>query len=476
MILPAAYPPLDLHKMLIVFLQTQCNHCTVFAYTVHVIIISEEAMIIYTVKSGDSVYSIARENGTTPSRIIIDNNLENPGRLSVGQTLVLLYPTQTHTVRGGETLLAIANMYGASLNTLWKNNPSLAGGMYIYPGQTLNISYETPPLGSIVTDGYAYPYIDREVLRTTLPYLTYLSIFSHGMRTDGTLIPPVGGDEELISIAREYGTVPLLLLTSLGEDGNFSNELAARILTDSALRTNVIENVLQTVREKGYGGVNVDFEFIPPEAAQEYPVFLQEFRDALHAENYELFVSLAPKTSRTQKGLLYEGHDYQAVGEAADKTLLMTYEWGYTYGPPMAVSPLPQMQQVIDYALTEIPADKLLLGIPNYAYNWTLPFVKGESKAEPLSNVEAVRLAGEKHAEIQFDPQAQTPFFSYFEYSPQQKKKLEHVVWFDDGRSMDAKLRLVRQNNMSGIGIWHIMRYFPQLWLILNALYSIEKK
>ena len=85
-------------------------------------------MIIYTVKEGDSVYSIAKQNNTTPSRIITDNNLENPERLSVGQTLVLLYPTLTYTVRGGDTLLSIANAYGVSLNQLWRNNPSLAGG------------------------------------------------------------------------------------------------------------------------------------------------------------------------------------------------------------------------------------------------------------------------------------------------------------------------------------------------------------
>lgn len=433
-------------------------------------------MKIYTVHPGDTVYSIARQTQTTPSRIIIDNQLENPDRLTVGQSLVLLYPTQTHTVRGGETLFSIANMYNVSLHTLWQNNPTLSGGTYIYPGQTLNISYPEPPLGTAQVDGYAYPYIDREVLRTTLPFLTYLSIFSYGIRDDGSLIPPVGGDEELISLAKEYGTVPLLLLTSLGEDGTFSNELVNRVLTDPALRASVIENAVNTVKNKGYGGVNVDFEFIPQEGAAEYPLFLRELRARLQNEGLVLLVSLAPKSSREQRGLLYEGHNYPAIGESADLALLMTYEWGYTYGPPLAVSPLPEMQKVVDYALTEIPAQKLLLGIPNYGYNWTLPYVRGESKAMSLSNVTALRLAGEKRAEIQFDSRAQTPYFTYYEYSSEQKKQLEHIVWFDDARSMDSKLRLVQQNGLSGIGVWNIMRYFPQLWLILNALYRIEKK
>lgn len=432
-------------------------------------------MIIYTVKEGDSVYSIAKQNNTTPSRIITDNNLENPERLSIGQTLVLLYPTLTYTVRGGDTLLSIANAYGVSLNQLWRNNPSLAGGNYIYPGQTLNISYETPPLGSIKTNGYAYPYIDRSVLRTTLPYLTYLSIFTYGIRPDGTLIPPTGGDSELIALAKEYGTIPLMMLTSLTEEGTFSNELVAQILQDEALANRVIENTLAVLREKGYGGLDVDFEYIPSEYREAYPAFLDKLRAQLTPEGYVLFASLAPKNSSEQRGLLYEGHDYGAVGAAVDYTLLMTYEWGYTYGPPQAVAPLPEVRRVIEYALTEIPNEKIFLGIPNYAYDWTLPFVRGESQARSLSNVAAVQLASDKRAEIQFDERAQTPYFRYFEKDPATESAREHVVWFDDARSMDQKLRLLREYDLAGGSVWNIMRYFPQLWLVMNALYTIER-
>ena len=432
-------------------------------------------MIIYTVQSGDTVYSIARNNGTTPSRIITDNNLENPEKLTVGQTLVLLYPTLTYTVRGGDTLQSIANAYGVSLNELWRNNPSLAGGNYIYPGQVLNIAYETPPLGSIRTNGYAYPYIDRNVLRTTLPYLTYLSIFTYGIRPDGTLIPPTGGDSELIAIAKEYGTVPLMMLTSLTEEGTFSNELVAQILGDEALANTVIDNALATLTEKGYGGLDVDFEYIPAEYAEAYPAFLNRLRERLAPEELVLFASLAPKNSPTQRGLLYEGHDYGAVGAAGDYTLLMTYEGGYTYGPPQAVAPLPQVRQVLDYAITEIPREKIFLGIPNYAYDWTLPFVRGESMARSLSNVAAVQLAADKKAEIVFDEQAQAPTFRYFERDPATEEVREHVVWFDDARSMDQKLRLLQEYDLAGGSVWNIMRYFPQLWLVLNSLYTIER-
>lgn len=432
-------------------------------------------MILHTVEKGDSVYSISKRYGTTPSRIILDNDLENPGKLVVGQVLVILFPLITHIVRGGDTLFSIATEFGISLNQLWRNNPQLSGGNYIYPGQSITISYDTPPLGTIRTNGYAYPYIDPTVLRTTLPYLTYLSIFTYGIRNDGSLIAPDEKERELLQLAREYGTTPLMMITSLTEDGTFSSELASNLLSDPALRGTIIQNIMKAVQDKGYGGVDMDFEYIPVQSKDAYIDFLRALHDSLEAEGLELFVSLAPKTSAQQPGLLYEGHDYQAIGASADATLLMTYEWGYTYGPPMAVAPLPEVRQVIEYGITEIPKDKIFTGIPNYGYNWMLPYVRGESKALSLGNTEAVQLAREKMAEIQFDPRAQAPFFQYFEKERGQPPR-EHIVWFEDARSMDAKFRLVQNYGLRGIGIWNIMRYFPQMWLVLNALYTIDRR
>ena len=174
-------------------------------------------MTIHTVERGDSIYSIARMYGVPQSRIITDNMLENPSRLVVGEDIVILYPTETYTVRGGDTLSSISRAFGVSIDSLYRNNPVLNGQPSVYPGQILNISYDTPPLGEISTNGYAYPNIDRTVLRRTLPYLTYLSVFSYGINDDGTLIAPRGGEEEVIQIAWEYGTIPLLVLTSLSE-------------------------------------------------------------------------------------------------------------------------------------------------------------------------------------------------------------------------------------------------------------------
>ncbi|MBP3378943.1 MAG: LysM peptidoglycan-binding domain-containing protein [Clostridia bacterium] len=431
-------------------------------------------MLIHTVERGDSIYSIAREYGIPPTRIITDNLLENPGRLVVGQDLVILFPTVTHTVRGGETLERIATMYGVSLLDMYRNNPILGGLPSIYPGQVLNISYETPPLGEISSNGYAYPTIDQAILRRTLPYLTYLSVFSYGIRDDGSLIPPAGDEAGVLTLAREYGTVPLLVLTSLTERGTFSSKLAAEVLANETLSTAVINSVVQTVLEKGYGGVDVDFEYIPGEYSAAYAEFIEKLSAAL-GEAYPVFVSLAPKYRADQPGLLYAGHDYGLLGAAADNVLLMTYEWGYTYGPPLPVSPINEVRRVIDYAVTEIPRDKIFVGIPNYGYDWALPYVRGESKARSLGNVEAVQLALDRGAAIEYDETAQSPYFTYYDRPQTYNDAVEHIVWFGNGRSSEAMLRLVSEYGLNGAGVWNIMKYFPSLWTVMNSLYTIRK-
>ena len=134
--------------------------------------------------------------------------------------------------------------------------------------------------------------------------------------------------------------------------------------------------------------------------------------DRLHPEGFFVSTSLAPKVSGAQKGLLYEAHDYEAHGRIADFVVLMTYEWGYRFGPPQAISPLNQIQRVLDYAVTVIPRDKIFFGFQIYARDWVLPHVPG-SEAETFSQQEAVRRAVQHNVAIQYDETAQSPFYRY---------------------------------------------------------------
>lgn len=430
-------------------------------------------MVIYTVRNGDTLYGIARRYGTTAAILARDNELPNPARLTVGQTLVILQPKTVYTVQEGENLYSVAERFSVPIGTLWRNNPFLGGRIELQAGQILTIVPEAPISNrEISVNTYVYPSMDRDLLRKTLPYLTYLTLFSYGLEEEGGL-SELGDDEELIELARQYGVAPIMLLASVGEDGRFSNELSTRVLTDEAARNLLIEEIADELSEKRYAGVEVDFEYVSGENAGAYVSFIHDLRERLAPDGFTVFVSLAPKTSADQEGLLYEGHDYRALGAAADKAFLMTYEWGYTYGPPMAVSPVDKVTEVLDFAVGEIPPEKLMMGMPNYGYDWRLPFVQGESRARSLGNAEAVELALAKRAAIEYDEIAEAPFFRYFDR--ENRTPVEHIVWFEDAKSVRALLQLADTYGLSGVGIWNGMRYFPQLWQILNHTHPIRK-
>ncbi len=424
-------------------------------------------MKIHVVSSGETVYSIAQKYGIPVSQIINDNQLMDPSKLVVGQTIVIRIPLQVHTVQSGQTLRSIARQYGKTVRMLQQNNPVLGGSSLIYPGQTLVISYQAQPEEEIAVNGYAYPFIDRTLLQSTLPFLTYMTPFTYGITESGELVDL--NDQDLIASANTAGVAPLMHLSTLTEEGGFSNELASLVLNTMTIQTHLIENIVSTLQNKGYQGLDVDFEFVFAKDAEAYALFIQNLRNRLNRLGYPVIVALAPKTFATQPGLLYEGHDYAALGSAANEVLLMTYEWGYTYGPPMAVAPLPNVRAVVEYALTEIPSEKIWLGIPNYGYDWPLPYISGESKATSISNRYSVQLAQKFNARILYDEQAKSPWFKY-----RDEQGIEHEVWFEDARSIPAKLNLISEYRLHGAGYWNLMRPFPQNWTILSSLIKIR--
>lgn len=379
-------------------------------------------MEIYIVKSGDTVDSVALENEVSVESVLYNNQIEYPYALAVGQALLLTKGTPSNERK------------------------------------------------TVSVNGYAYPFIDSYVLNQTLPYLSALSVFSYGFSAEGELVYPPLDDTFMIEAAIQFQAAPILTLTPFGPDGQFSNYLISRVVNNWEASENLIQQITETVQAKGFQGVDVDFEYILPEDRVPFAEFVGRLREAINAIGYPVSVALAPKTSDTQAGLLYAGKDYALLGEAADSVLLMTYEWGYTYGPPMAVAPINKVREVVEYAITRIPEYKIDMGIPNYGYDWTLPFVKGESKARTIGNIEAIQIAVENNAEIQFDPVAMSPFFHYT------RDGLEHEVWFEDVRSMEAKFNLVKEFDLRGMGYWQVMKLFRANWLLLADTFWIEKQ
>lgn len=377
-------------------------------------------MFIYTVKPGDQLLQLSETFQVSPESIIKANGLPNPGHLLTGQSLII--PTVVPVI----------------------------------------------PRTPVTVNGYQYFLGEGEasIVYEAGPYLTILTPFSYLVGENGDLAQI--DDEPLIRAAFAVQVVPMMCIV------NFSSTMAGQDVAHAFLNNqtaieNLVDNVVDIMRRKGYLGLNIDFESVLPEDREAYNHFLRVITESLHDEGFFVSSAVAPKTGPDQKGLLYEAIDYSVHGRLLDFVILMTYEWGYRYGPPQAISPLDQIRRVLDYAVTVIPREKIYFGFEIYARDWLLPHEQGR-EAETFSSQEALLRAIAHNSVIQFDETAQSPFFRYVD----DQGRL-HEVWFEDARSAQAKFDVVKEYGLEGISYWALGYPFPQNWTLLENNFHIIK-
>ena len=217
-------------------------------------------MLIYTVKPGDTVTSIAAAYGLEASAVIGDNGLPPDGQLVVGQSLALLFPEEVYTASGGESVGEVAARFETTERTLFRNNYFLGGRPTLDAGDRVVIRYENQPQRPALLGGYAYDFIDRSLLESVISYMTCLMPFTYGFSADGELVAP--NDERLIETANRYGTKPLMHLSTLTPGGYFSNEAAHELFANPEAIRRLQQNLLENIRAKGYVGLDVDFEYL----------------------------------------------------------------------------------------------------------------------------------------------------------------------------------------------------------------------
>lgn len=427
-------------------------------------------MQIYVVRQNDSLTSIARAFATTANNIIEANDIPNPNKLVVGQALVIPIIGSFYWVQPGDTLFSIARRFQltyqqlAAINRI-PTNQSLQVGVRLYipqrPKRNAEFNAYVEPRGTSVA-----PVLEKSA-RESAPYLTYLAPFSFQALRDGTLKEPLLNN--FPTIARANRNVLMMVITNQ-ENDQFSNELGRILLNDMTIQDRFLNNIVSTAQKYGFRDIHFDFEFLRPVDREAYIRFLRKAKARFNQLGWLLSAALAPKTSAEQKGEWYEAHDYRAIGGIVDFVVIMTYEWGYSGGPAMAVSPIGPVRDVIEYAISEMPASKVLMGQNLYGYDWTLPFVQG-SVAKAVSPQQAITIAAENNVPIQYDTKAQAPFFKYTDNAGKQ-----HEVWFEDARSIQAKFNLIKELGIRGMSYWKLGLSFPQNWLLITDNFNVTKK
>ncbi|MFT4144332.1 MAG: LysM peptidoglycan-binding domain-containing protein [Mobilitalea sp.] len=422
-------------------------------------------MTVYTVQPDDTLYSIAAKFNIPYMRLIRQNNIQPNDDLVVGQNLVITYPEVVYYARNGDTLQRIAEAFGVSEYQLLQNNPQYIVRGNLNTGEEIIISYAKE--GQLEVNGYAFSHINIDTLKKSLPLLTYLTIPGYQITAAGDIIAP--DDTAIVNVAREYGVAPLMMCSTLNIHGQGNYEIIHTIVNDTVARRNYIDNVLRVIKQNNLAGVNFGCTFILKEDLQNYILLMGEIKLLLQKEGYIVIITCDPFTY----GFNPEGNNdttyFYQVGQIADRVILISYQWTYAHMSLVEQTTVKFLEKYVQYVITQVPSEKILVGITRVVYDWELPYIEDESNVNTLTNSSALDLAYEMGIDIWFDEETQTPYFYYT------VNRIEHFVWFKDAKTIISILNIVNKYNLAGVSVWSIMDYEPQIWTIINSTYDVIK-
>jgi len=421
-------------------------------------------MDIHIFKRGENLADIARQYNIPLKRLEMDNDLVANTIPTEGQALIIIPPERTYTVKEGDTLESIAEANQIPLIQLLRNNPDIFDSGYLYEGEELVISYAVRDRINVM--GYTSAFVQEDILRKTLPSLTYLTILNYRVDPSGNIQDIY--DAEIIRMALEYNVAPIMFLSSMTDSGRGSYAATHSILNDPEIQDRLINNMLRIMEDKGYLGVNLAFIQILQQDLALYADFVARVTQRLNGEGYIVFVTLSPNTLKYQAGYAYFEPYFEEIGRAANYVILITYLWQEGNLETLYQTTAYYLKEYLDFVVTQIPPEKIMLGLTRIAYDWELPYIEGETIGAALSNSSAIDLAEQLGAVIGFDEITQTPYFYY------NAAGAEHYVWFKDARSVQAILDLVKEYGLYGIAVWNIMYYYSQTWLSINSEYIVN--
>ncbi|ACV59254.1 glycosyl hydrolase family 18 protein [Alicyclobacillus acidocaldarius] len=430
-------------------------------------------MQIHRVLPGETLDDIASTYGVSLRDLLRYNELASKDVIVPG--IALLIPKGPplrvirHAVKAGDTLDRLAHRYGVEPAAIANWNPGLPVEGPWPTGVTVNIPGTRPERRTIEVNAYLMPAGNENdaALLQDVSELTYVCAFSYRVQATGDLDAP--NDRPMLEAAAKFRIAPLATLTNF--NGNrFHPDLAHTILHSPALTKRVIDQAVRVCEEKGYRGVNVDFEHMRPGDRAAYTAFIRALGAALRPRGLSLSVALGPKSSDEPDAPWMGAFDYAALGDEADFVMLMTYEWGWVGGPPMPVAPADRVESVLEYATGAIDPKKILMGMSLYGYDWPSPYVKGKTRAASIANNDAQNLAIAERVPVEWDLRAASPHFAY------ETAGTKHEVWFDDALSAAVKLALVDAFDLRGVSLWVLGNEFPQLWYLLKDGYKLEKE
>ena len=241
-------------------------------------------MQIHTVTKIDTLYTIARKYSIPATKILADNDLAGD-RLTIGDELIILKPTKTVTVKGGDTLDLISKKFGVRKSSIIRDNPCLFGKEKLRPGQILTVKQDEIKIGAGSVLGYAEKGCRRDKIAKALPYTTYMTV-SAGIIKGNSVIPAFSSNE-IKSSAEGCGKIVIL---------GIRDESGGEFLSSAEAYRRVIDDAVAYGEEHGFMGLSFSAEEGAKKHPDAYLEFLLELRKRLIGCNMILFTEIYETT------------------------------------------------------------------------------------------------------------------------------------------------------------------------------------
>ena len=234
---------------------------------------------------------------------------------------------------------------------------------------------------------------------------------------------------------------------------SFSGKIAHELLRSAANRKRAVENIYKTAVDWGLSGINLDFEYVYPSDREYYSQFLRELSSRLRPAGIMVTVAIPAKTYDDPSSSWSGAFDYKAIGQAVDRVMLMAYDQHYAGGPPGPIASADWVDRVLKFAVSQIPKEKVILGIAGYGYSWRAP-----GSAHSVTYQRAVELAA-KGSGVRWDANHKAPYATYE----------GREMWFENAASISYKLELVQKYDIQGIALWRLGQEDPQMWQLVAS-------
>lgn len=424
-------------------------------------------MAIHVVGSGESLWIISKRYGVPIPTIVRDNGLVSSNLIVPGLALYISntrtpYYDRFYRIKAGDTLWFLAQRFRTSVEGILQANPGINPNQLMI-GQRLIIP--SPVRLPLTTLGFIEPYNPEAFLTTfnqLADRLTYIAVAAFSVTEEGYAYVFLR-DQEIVARSKQLNVTPLLMIRNVSREGEFSPELIGNILENATYRNHLISSLVNLVRTRGYGGVSIDFEFVPPNRRNEFNLFLRELKKALGGDL--LHINIHAKSEDLPKNRIVGAYDYEEIGKIADLVAVMTIDYGYPTGPPDPISPIWWVEEVLRYALAHINPTKVQMALALYGYDKS----GSDHVTRALSVQAAQNQAITEGSPIQYDLVSQSPWYQYW------RDTTEHIVWFEDSRSYREKYRLIDEYGIAGTTFWQLRLPAPQNFSFLRDNITVRK-